>query len=192
MSKKSRKQRLRKREKTAPKAETSEGMLKKLNKYAIRKEALNYLSSWNDSISTNKVQTKPIAKDASPETPQTWKFQKSKQVWLLRNMFHLENVPAKHFKIMINYIDSIKGQGRKAVIEQCRQMLGDKSKMSWDPLETQLINEAEGDERKELKSKIETAKVSRIEKIAAMDIGEEEQTEEKKEEKKDEKKEVKE
>merc|ERR1711935_585237 len=107
-----------------------------MGKYEIRKAALSYLSSWNDSISTNKVESKTIAKEATSETPQVWKFQKSKQVWLLRNMFHLENVPAKHFKIMVNYIESIKGQGRKAVIEQCRQMLGDKSKMSYDPLET--------------------------------------------------------
>ena len=60
MSKKSRKQRLRKRERLVTQKDSSELMLKKLKNYSIRKDAIDYLEAW-----TKKMQSsKPIAQDS--------------------------------------------------------------------------------------------------------------------------------
>lgn len=65
-----------------------------------------------------------------------WKFSKSKQVWLLKNLYHLEKVPAKHFKILLSYIDTVQGASKERLIKEAADYLGDKSKIPMDILET--------------------------------------------------------
>ena len=161
MSKKSRKQRHRKRAKNSVQKESSEVLLKKQNKSSTRQDALNYLSNWNTSHS------KQIKKEKDDEPTEQWRFQKSKQVWLLKNMFNLEKVPAKYFKIMISYIESIEGNTKERVLEEALEMIENKDQISFDELEDRLIEEADTpDESKQLKEKVLSAKIKRIEKIA--------------------------
>ena len=54
----------------------------------VRKDSLNYLVLWKES------------KDA-------WKFQKTRQIWLVRNIYNVERMPENHFKIMKKYIKSM-------------------------------------------------------------------------------------
>lgn len=89
------------------------------------------------------------------EGDEKWKFQKSKQIWLVNNMYCLEKLPAKYFKIMINYIDSMQGESKARVIKDAITCIEDHSKIPFDILENQLIKEIEDQsEREELKSKI--------------------------------------
>jgi len=82
-------------------------------------------------------------------------------------MYHLEKLPSKYFKVMVSYIDTMQGESKTRVIKEAQDLLGDHSKIPFDVLETQLIKEIENpEERTELKQKILTAKIKRIEKVA--------------------------
>jgi len=54
-----------------------------------RVHALNYLVMWSTKETSG------------------WKFNKTRQVWLLKHMYNLETVPPKYFKLMLKYLDSI-------------------------------------------------------------------------------------
>lgn len=36
-----------------------------------------------------------------------WRFQKTRQIWLLKNIYNIERLPVKHFKILRKYIKSM-------------------------------------------------------------------------------------
>lgn len=54
----------------------------------VRNDSLEYLTKWKQ----NKEQ---------------WKFQKTRQIWLVKNMYNVERLPVKHFKIMKKYVKSM-------------------------------------------------------------------------------------
>ena len=96
MSKKSREQRKRKRVQlleNKPKVDSDVVIKSESNKKA-RIEALNYLVMYNRHFS------KPSTDGAAL----CWKFNKTRQVWLLKNCYSLEKVPPKHFKIFLKYV----------------------------------------------------------------------------------------
>ena len=103
MSKKSREQRKRKRVVKAEEANkikkenrvSSADLKLELGTKKARIEALNYLVLWQRE---NKTGNK-----------EGWKFNKTRQVWLLKNWLSLEKVPAKHFKILVNYVATMQG-----------------------------------------------------------------------------------
>lgn len=66
-------------------------MKEKENNRQVRNDSLNYLILWK----TEK---------------NAWKFNKSRQVFLLKNMYNVEKVPTKHFKILKKYIQSMQGK----------------------------------------------------------------------------------
>eukprot|EP00743_Colponemidia_sp_Colp-15_P001970 GILK01002143.1.p1 GENE.GILK01002143.1~~GILK01002143.1.p1 ORF type:complete len:251 (-),score=71.65 GILK01002143.1:309-1022(-) len=71
---------------------------------AVVTAALNYLSLWN-------------IQDSS------WKFQKSKQVWLLKHMYDDQLVPAKHFSILVKYLEHLKGNSRDQTLREAKQIV---------------------------------------------------------------------
>ncbi|KAM9305498.1 protein cholesin [Gastrophryne carolinensis] len=61
--------------------------------------ALQYLKSWSKKRSE-------------------WKFQKTRQTWLLMNMYDPEKVPDKYFKILLDYLGGLQGNARETTIEK--------------------------------------------------------------------------
>ncbi|KAG9476931.1 hypothetical protein GDO78_002365 [Eleutherodactylus coqui] len=68
------------------------------------KLALKYLKSWSKK---------------KPE----WKFQKTRQTWLLSNMFDQEKVSDKHFKRLLKYLVDLKGTARETTIQKAEQYM---------------------------------------------------------------------
>ncbi|XP_073492914.1 protein cholesin isoform X1 [Aquarana catesbeiana] len=60
--------------------------------------ALQYLESWSKK--------------------HEWKFQKTRQTWLLMNMYDQEKVPDKYFHIMLDYLGGLKGSARETTIQK--------------------------------------------------------------------------
>ena len=54
----------------------------------VRIDSLNYLVLWKTSRAA-------------------WKFQKTRQIWLFKNIYNIERIPVKHFKILKKYIQSL-------------------------------------------------------------------------------------
>ncbi|KAM4025183.1 protein cholesin [Anomaloglossus baeobatrachus] len=82
-------------------------------KSAGGERALQYLKSW------------------SKKNPD-WKFQKIRQTWLLMNMYDLEKVPDKHFKMLLRYLESVKGSARETTIQKAEEYMKE-----YDKCETQ-------------------------------------------------------
>uniref|UniRef100_UPI00358ED48B uncharacterized protein C7orf50-like isoform X2 n=1 Tax=Myxine glutinosa TaxID=7769 RepID=UPI00358ED48B len=66
--------------------------------------ALDYLKRWKES------------KD-------DWKFSKTRQVWLLKNMFNISQVPEDYFSILLEYIKPLNGLARNETIEKGKMLL---------------------------------------------------------------------
>ena len=85
-------------------------------------------------------------------------------------MYHLEKVPASSFKIMLAYIKTMQGESKARVIKEAKEFLENKDSVPQDLLEVQLIKEMPTVEESEnLKTKIISAKIKRIEKVARLD-----------------------
>ena len=63
---------------------------------------------------------------------ETWKFNKTRQVWLLKNCYNLHQVPSKHFKIMLKYMAGLQGKGRKIASDEAIEIVEDHSKVKLD------------------------------------------------------------
>ncbi|ORY97366.1 hypothetical protein BCR43DRAFT_489659 [Syncephalastrum racemosum] len=46
-----------------------------------------------------------------------WKFNKKKQTWLLHNMYKPSKMDDKDFELMVEYLEGLQGQARKAALD---------------------------------------------------------------------------
>lgn len=73
--------------------ENSEQNLKK------QKLALKYLKTWK-------------------KKREIWSFRKNQQTWLLKNVYDEDKINDKYFKYLILYLEGLKGNGRKRILEE--------------------------------------------------------------------------
>lgn len=69
-----------------------------------QKEALDYLKSWHSD-------------------KESWSFKKKAQYWLLQNAYKKEMISKSDFKILLLYLESIKGNQRQLTINKAQQVL---------------------------------------------------------------------
>ena len=74
-------------------------------------------------------------------------------------MYSLENVPTKHFKIMLKYLLKMEGNGKKKVLEDALKLLETPDEIELDDIE-------QGYEEEDVRKSIKEAKIKRIEKVA--------------------------
>jgi hypothetical protein len=115
----------------------------------VRQDSLNYLVLWKSSRAA-------------------WKFQKSRQIWLLKNIYNIERLPIKHFKILKKYIKTMQdGQVKERILKEALELIEDNKKATYDEIENRLIEDTpEGEERLKIKERLLQAKLSRAAKIA--------------------------
>ncbi|XP_032086875.1 uncharacterized protein C7orf50 homolog [Thamnophis elegans] len=82
--------------------------------------ALDYLTSWSAS-------------------PQGWRFQKTRQTWLLLHMYDKEKVPDQYFSILLRYLEGLQGRARDTTVQKAEALMKeyDQSEMEDDLLEGQ-------------------------------------------------------
>ncbi|XP_043820123.1 uncharacterized protein C7orf50 homolog isoform X2 [Dromiciops gliroides] len=84
--------------------------------------ALDYLISW-----ANKREE--------------WKFQKTRQTWLLHHMYDSDKVPDKHFSILLDYLEGLKGSAREVTVQKAEMLM--KKLDSPEPEDSSLIERSE-------------------------------------------------
>ncbi|XP_062847898.1 uncharacterized protein C7orf50 homolog [Trichomycterus rosablanca] len=52
-----------------------------------------------------------------------WKFQKTRQVWLLQHMYDNEKVPDSHFSILLEYIEGLRGVARETTVQKAEALV---------------------------------------------------------------------
>ncbi|XP_064009784.1 uncharacterized protein C7orf50 homolog isoform X2 [Pogoniulus pusillus] len=75
-------------------------------KPAASELALAYLTSWS-------------------ENPEEWKFQKTRQTWLLLHMYDREKVPDKYFTILLDYLQGLQGSARDITVQKAEAFMKD-------------------------------------------------------------------
>jgi len=99
LKKKKEKMRAKKEEKRAKKASAQEKKTNSEGEEIRVLEAKEYLGMWKRD------------KDS-------WKFNKTKQTWLLKNMFHKDALDDSSFSILVDYLRPLKGKAREETIKQ--------------------------------------------------------------------------
>ncbi|XP_062359822.1 uncharacterized protein C7orf50 homolog isoform X2 [Cinclus cinclus] len=66
--------------------------------------ALAYLTSWS-------------------KNPEEWKFQKTRQTWLLLHMYDKEKVPDKYFTILLDYLQGLRGSARDITVQKAEAFM---------------------------------------------------------------------
>ncbi|KAM4697523.1 protein cholesin [Rhinophrynus dorsalis] len=66
--------------------------------------ALQYLTSWS-------------------KKQDEWKFQKTRQTWLLMHMYDTEKVPDEYFKILLDYLGGLKGSARDTTVQKAEALM---------------------------------------------------------------------
>ncbi|XP_070087455.1 protein cholesin isoform X6 [Equus przewalskii] len=80
--------------------------------------ALDYLCSW-------------------AQKHQDWRFQKTRQTWLLLHMYDSDKVPDKHFSTLLAYLEGLRGRARELTVQKAEalmQELDEAGAASPDPL----------------------------------------------------------
>ncbi|XP_048350107.1 uncharacterized protein C7orf50 homolog [Sphaerodactylus townsendi] len=66
--------------------------------------ALEYLKSWC-------------------KNPEAWKFQKTRQTWLLSHMYDEDKVPGKYFSILLRYLEGLQGSARTVTVQKAEALV---------------------------------------------------------------------
>ncbi|KAK1794785.1 hypothetical protein P4O66_009994 [Electrophorus voltai] len=67
-------------------------------------QALEYLTCWS-------------------EKREQWKFQKTRQVWLLQHMYDSTKVSDAHFKVLLSYLEGIQGVARETTVQKAEALV---------------------------------------------------------------------
>lgn len=66
--------------------------------------ALDYLCSW-------------------AQKHEDWRFQKTRQTWLLLHMYDKDQVPDEHFSTLLAYLEGLKGQARELTVQKAEALM---------------------------------------------------------------------
>jgi len=58
---------------------------------------------------------------------ENWNFKKVCQVWLIKNLYKKESVDNKHFPMLLEYLDGLKGGARERLLASAKDKFNDKS-----------------------------------------------------------------
>jgi len=57
------------------------------------------------------------------EKTKDWKFKKLRQTWLLQSMYDKEKVSKAHFKILLDYLEDLKGASREQTLQEAKEFV---------------------------------------------------------------------
>jgi len=89
------------------------------------------------------------------DDPSSWKFNKARQNWLIRNTWSDEMIPELHMPLLIRYLTNIKGGVRDKLTATSRSIVSPISVVSTDPLlQTTTTSQAETVSSKHLRARM--------------------------------------
>ncbi|XP_069463104.1 protein cholesin [Ambystoma mexicanum] len=75
--------------------------------------ALQYLTSWSQKA-------------------EGWKFQKTRQTWLLLHMYDPQKVPRNHFTVLLDYLEGLRGSARDLTMQKAEALMKEHEKTDTD------------------------------------------------------------
>ncbi|PNJ23259.1 C7orf50 isoform 3 [Pongo abelii] len=62
-----------------------------------------------------------------------WRFQKTRQTWLLLHMYDSDKVPDEHFSTLLAYLEGLQGRARELTVQKAEALMRELDKEGSDP-----------------------------------------------------------
>ncbi|XP_036937252.1 uncharacterized protein C7orf50 homolog [Acanthopagrus latus] len=99
-------------------------VLERKMKKILKKEAKNRLKAEGETQKKTEA-SGPIAPQQAldylncwAENRTEWKFQKTRQTWLLQHMFDSEKIPDEKFSVLLQYLEGLRGAARDTTVQK--------------------------------------------------------------------------
>ncbi|XP_018590471.1 protein cholesin [Scleropages formosus] len=66
-----------------------------------------------------------------------WRFQKTRQTWLLQNMFDLEKISDQNFSVLLSYMEGLQGAARDTTVKKAETMVQELEEQGTEEVESQ-------------------------------------------------------
>lgn len=106
---------------------------RKLKKERKKEEKKRLREAGIATAQTAKVQTPPAKPSAAvlaleylqgwAEKQESWRFQKTRQTWLLLHMYDEDKVPEQHFSILLDYLEGLRGSARELTVQKAETLM---------------------------------------------------------------------
>ncbi|KAG7335591.1 hypothetical protein KOW79_000284 [Hemibagrus wyckioides] len=101
-----------------------ERKLKKIRKKEEKKKQKELGKSEKEEIKSSIAQTQALEYlTCWSEKRDEWKFQKTRQVWLLQHMYDSEKVPDAHFSLLLSYLEGLRGVARETTVQKAEALV---------------------------------------------------------------------
>ncbi|XDV47923.1 hypothetical protein PO909_017463 [Leuciscus waleckii] len=96
-------------------------ILKKEEKRKLKEEGKNVKP---EKVKTNVAETQALEYLACwSKKREAWKFNKSRQTWLLQHMYDSVKVSDDHFEMLLSYIDGLQGMARSSTLQKAEAIV---------------------------------------------------------------------
>ncbi|KAG0705404.1 hypothetical protein DFH29DRAFT_799930, partial [Suillus ampliporus] len=70
------------------------------------------------------------------QDPPNWKFNKARQIWLIKKLWSEEMIPEKYFALVTNYLADVKGRIRDSLVQMCNAIA---APVTTDPVTSESV-----------------------------------------------------
>ncbi|XP_017273953.1 uncharacterized protein C7orf50 [Kryptolebias marmoratus] len=113
-------------------------VLERKLKKILKKEEKKRLKEEGRTLPKNKVTGPSASKQALDyltcwaENRSEWKFQKTRQTWLLQHMFDSEQVPDEKFSAMLEYLEGLCGRAKDTTVQKALSVVEESGQAAED------------------------------------------------------------
>ncbi|XP_072535040.1 protein cholesin [Salminus brasiliensis] len=101
-----------------------ERKLKKIRRKEEKKRLKEEGKSKKEDSKTNVAQTQALEYlTCWSQDREKWKFQKTRQVWLLQHMYDSEKVSDDHFAVLLSYVEGLQGVARETTVQKAEALV---------------------------------------------------------------------
>lgn len=98
-----------------------------------KKERKKEEKKWLHKAGVSAVQAQPAKRSVAElaldylcgwaQNHQSWRFQKTRQTWLLLNMYDSDKVPEEHFPTLLAYLEGLQGKARELTLKKAEALM---------------------------------------------------------------------
>ncbi|XP_033620714.1 uncharacterized protein C7orf50 homolog [Fukomys damarensis] len=98
-----------------------------------KKERKKEEKRWLHKAGVSAVQAQPAKRSGAElaldylcgwaQKHQSWRFQKTRQTWLLLNMYDSDKVPEEHFPTLLAYLEGLQGKARELTLKKAEALM---------------------------------------------------------------------
>ncbi|XP_051061361.1 uncharacterized protein C7orf50 homolog isoform X2 [Phodopus roborovskii] len=121
---------------------------RKLKKERKKEEKKRLREAGIAAAQTAKGQTLPAKPSAAilaleylqgwAQKQESWRFQKTRQTWLLMNMYDEDKVPDEHFSTLLDYLEGLKGSARELTVQKAEALMQELDEADTEARDTHL------------------------------------------------------